>query len=150
MADALEKARYFVLGCSDLIVALDYKPLLKILRDRALEDISNTRLRNLKEKTLRYRFRIVHKCIRKGHASLNGQGELLLKSSCGHLEFFDRGHSKYTLPKRVQKPAEPVLARTPVQVIMKTSPCNVYPLTPHFYIVKLGFTGVYIIFLFLL
>ena len=23
---------------------------------------------------------------------------------------------------------------------MKTSPCNVYPLTPHFYIVKLGFT----------
>ena len=25
--------------------------------------------------------------------------------------------------------------------------CNVYPLTPHFYIVKLGFTGVYIIFL---
>ena len=33
--------------------------------------------------------------------------------------------------------------------IMITSPCNVYPLTPHFYIVKLGFTGVYIIFLFL-
>ena len=29
---------------------------------------------------------------------------------------------------------------------MITSPCNVYPLTPHFYIVKLGFTGVYIIF----
>ena len=34
--------------------------------------------------------------------------------------------------------------------IMKTSPCNVYPLTPPLYIVKLGFTGVYIIFLFLL
>ena len=34
--------------------------------------------------------------------------------------------------------------------IMKTSPCNVYPLTPHFYIFKLGFKGVYIIFLFLL
>ena len=31
-----------------------------------------------------------------------------------------------------------------------TCPCNVDPLTPHFYIVKLGFTGVYIIFLFLL
>ena len=28
--------------------------------------------------------------------------------------------------------------------ITKTSPCNVHPLTPHFYIVKLGFTGVYI------
>ena len=34
--------------------------------------------------------------------------------------------------------------------IMKTCPCNEHPLTPHFYIVKLGFTGVYIIFLFLL
>ena len=35
-------------------------------------------------------------------------------------------------------------------IIMKTCPCNEHPLTPHFYIVKLGFTGVYIIFLFLL
>ena len=26
--------------------------------------------------------------------------------------------------------------------ITKTSPCNEHPLTPHFYIVKLGFTGV--------
>ena len=33
---------------------------------------------------------------------------------------------------------------------MQTCPCNLHPLTPHFYIVKLGFTGVYIIFLFLL
>ena len=31
--------------------------------------------------------------------------------------------------------------------IMQTSPCNEYPLTPHFYIVKLGFTGVYFFFL---
>ena len=31
--------------------------------------------------------------------------------------------------------------------IMLTCPCNVYPLTPHFYIVKLGFTVVYIVFL---
>ena len=28
---------------------------------------------------------------------------------------------------------------------MITCPCNENPLTPHFYIVKLGFTGVYII-----
>ena len=26
---------------------------------------------------------------------------------------------------------------------MQTYPCNIDPLTPHFYIVKLGFTGVY-------
>ena len=31
--------------------------------------------------------------------------------------------------------------------IMQTSPCNEYPLTPNFYIVKLVFTGVYIFFL---
>ena len=34
--------------------------------------------------------------------------------------------------------------------ITKTCLCNVDPLKPHFHIVKLGFTGVYIIFLFLL
>ena len=60
VADALDKARYFVLGCENLIVAVDHKPLLKLLADRALDDIPNSRLRNLKEKTLRYRFRIIH------------------------------------------------------------------------------------------
>ena len=35
-------------------------------------------------------------------------------------------------------------------IITKTSPCNKHPLTPHFYIVKLGFTGIYFFFLFLL
>jgi hypothetical protein len=38
--------RYFVLGCDDLILAVDLKPLLKIFSDRSLEDISNSRLRN--------------------------------------------------------------------------------------------------------
>ena len=60
VADALDRARYFVLGCTDLTVAVDHKPLLGIFGDRPLDDISNPRLRNLKEKTLRYRFRIVH------------------------------------------------------------------------------------------
>lgn len=60
VADALDKARYFVLGCENLIVAVDHKPLLKLLGDRALDAIPNPRLRNLKEKTLRYRFRILH------------------------------------------------------------------------------------------
>ena len=34
--------------------------------------------------------------------------------------------------------------------ITKTCPCNVYPLGPHFYIVKLGFAGVYLFFLLLI
>ena len=37
-----------------------------------------------------------------------------------------------------------------MQYIRKTCPCNIYLLEPHFYIVKLGFTGVYLFFLFLL
>ena len=60
VADALDKARYFMLGCDDLILAVDHKPLLKVLRDRSLEDIPNAGLRNLKEKTLRSKFRLVH------------------------------------------------------------------------------------------
>ena len=60
VADSLDKARFFVLGCADLIIAVDHKLILKIFTDRSLEDISNTRLRNLKEKTLRYKFRMVH------------------------------------------------------------------------------------------
>ena len=59
VADALDKARHFVLGCKNLTIAVDHRPLLKIFGDRSL-DISNTRLRNLKEKTLRYRFKMSH------------------------------------------------------------------------------------------
>ncbi|RUS76710.1 hypothetical protein EGW08_015537 [Elysia chlorotica] len=46
--------------CSDLIVAVDHKPLLKTFGDRCLDDLPNPRLRNLKEKALRYRFRVVN------------------------------------------------------------------------------------------
>ena len=60
VVDALDKARHFTLGCTDLIVAVDHKPLLKTFGDRCLDDIPNPRLRNLKEKSLRYRFRVVH------------------------------------------------------------------------------------------
>jgi len=60
VADGLEKARYFVLGCAELIIAVDHKPLLKIFGDRSLEHIPNARLRNLKEKTLRYKFKMLH------------------------------------------------------------------------------------------
>ena len=60
VVDALKKARHFVLGCSNLLIAVDHKPLLKIFGDRSLEDITNPRLLNLKEKTLQFRFKMVH------------------------------------------------------------------------------------------
>ena len=43
-----------------IIIATDHKPLLQILNDRSLTDITNQRLLNLKEKTLGYRFTLVH------------------------------------------------------------------------------------------
>ena len=59
VAYSLDKARFFVLGCKNLVIAVDHKPLLKVFGDRSL-DIPNPRLRNLKEKTLHYRFRMHH------------------------------------------------------------------------------------------
>ena len=57
---ALHQTRYYVIGCEDLIVATDHKPLLRILDDRSLTEIYNRRLLNLKEKTLAYKFTIMH------------------------------------------------------------------------------------------
>ena len=45
---------------------------------------------------------------------------------------------------------EQKLEKCHVLHITKTCPCNVYPLEPHFYIAKLEYTGVYLVFLFLL
>ena len=56
----LENTRHYTLGNTKLLVATDHKPLLKILGDRKLEDIANPRLENLKEKTLRWHFYIIH------------------------------------------------------------------------------------------
>ena len=50
----------FVLGCPDLTIATDHQPLLNILNDRALETIHNPRIFQLKQKTLRYSFKVVH------------------------------------------------------------------------------------------
>ena len=60
VVDALEKTRHFVLGCPNLTIAVDHRPLLKVFGDRSLDAIPNPRLRNLKEKTLKYRFHITH------------------------------------------------------------------------------------------
>jgi hypothetical protein len=60
VAYSLHQTRYYVLGCKDLIVATDHKPLLQILNDRALTEIHNRRLLNLKEKTLMFRYKVVH------------------------------------------------------------------------------------------
>ena len=50
VAYSLEKCCMFTLGCDDLLVATDHKPLVKILGDSSLDNIKNPRLFNLKEK----------------------------------------------------------------------------------------------------
>ena len=60
VAYGLQKTRYFILGCKQLIVATDHRPLLKIFGNRKLDEIDNPRLLNFKEKTLQYYFDIVY------------------------------------------------------------------------------------------
>ena len=60
VSDALFKARQFVLGFPDLIIAVDHKPLLGLLNDKSVADIANPRLLMLKEKTLWFSFSVIH------------------------------------------------------------------------------------------
>ena len=60
VAWALEDSRFLTMGCHDLVIASDHKPLSKILGDRELADIQNPRLFRLKQRTLMWRFHIVH------------------------------------------------------------------------------------------
>ena len=48
------------LGCTDLVVAVYNKPLIGLFKNRSLDNILNNRLRNFKERTLRYRFTMQH------------------------------------------------------------------------------------------
>lgn len=54
----LRKARLFLLGCPNLFIVTDHRPLVGLFKDRALGDITNPRLFRLKEKTLQFRFTI--------------------------------------------------------------------------------------------
>ena len=53
---ALEKTNHFTLRAPSLYLAVDNKPLSKILGDKGLQDIENPRLQSLNEKTLRYTY----------------------------------------------------------------------------------------------
>ena len=69
VAWGLEQTRYFTQGCDNLVVATDHKPLVKIFGDRTLDEISNTRLFRLKQRTLPWRFDIVHVPGKSNHAA---------------------------------------------------------------------------------
>ena len=52
----MNQCRMFLLGCPNFYVATDHLPLIPILGDKALDQIQNPRLRDLKEKMLRFNF----------------------------------------------------------------------------------------------
>ena len=54
----LRKARLFLLGCPNLTIVTDHKPLVRLFGDKELKDILNPRLLAMKEKTLIYNFNI--------------------------------------------------------------------------------------------
>ena len=60
IAWGLEQSKYFTQGCNDLLVVTDHKPLTKIFGDRTLDEISNTRLFRLKQRTLPWLFDIAY------------------------------------------------------------------------------------------
>ena len=53
---SLEHSKMFILGCSNLIGSTDQRPLLSIFSNRELSNISNPRICNLKEKTMKNHF----------------------------------------------------------------------------------------------
>ena len=58
VAWSLEQTKYFTMGCNDLIVVVDHKPLTKLLGDKTLDEIPNPRLFRLKQRTLPWAFEI--------------------------------------------------------------------------------------------
>ena len=60
MAWSLEQTKYFTQGCPSLIVVTNHKPLVKILSDRKLDEITNDRIFRLKQRTLPWSFKIHH------------------------------------------------------------------------------------------
>ena len=58
VAWSLEQTRFFTMGCDNLLVVVDHKPLVKILGDRALDEIDSPRLFRSKLRTLMWKFSI--------------------------------------------------------------------------------------------
>ena len=58
VAWSLEQTRFFTLGCPDLAIITDHKPLLKIFSDKRLDDITSPRMFRFKLRTLMWKFQM--------------------------------------------------------------------------------------------
>ena len=60
IAWGLEQCKYFTLGCKNLLVVTDHKPLVKIFGDRTLDESQNTKIFRIKQRTLPWYFQIMY------------------------------------------------------------------------------------------
>ena len=60
VVNALQKTKFFTLGCPDLFIGTDHKPLIGLLENTDLESMDNPRLLRLKVKTFGWQFGIVY------------------------------------------------------------------------------------------
>ncbi len=56
----LEQSRYFTQSCDDLVVVTNHKPLVKILCSRTIDELNNSRIYRLKQRTLPWYFEVAH------------------------------------------------------------------------------------------
>ena len=60
IAWALLDTKYFTLGCDDLVITSDHRPLTKVFGDKALDEFASERLFNLRRRTSKWRYKVVH------------------------------------------------------------------------------------------
>ena len=60
LIDALEKTAYFTLGCKNLTVGTDHKPLIFIIQSTDLGDIKTPRQQRLKERIMRWNLTVTY------------------------------------------------------------------------------------------
>ena len=60
IAWALMDTKYFTLGCDNLVIASDHRPHKKIFGDKPLDEFTSERLFNLRRRTSKWRFKVVH------------------------------------------------------------------------------------------
>jgi hypothetical protein len=99
------------MGCANLIVVTDQKPLVKIFGDRTLDEISNTRLFRLKQRTLPWRFKIVH---------LSGKSNRSADTTSRHpvssCEVNAADHIEYALTAVISRETEEITAISWLQI----------------------------------
>ena len=92
LADALHKVKQFVLCSPNLLIATDHKPLIGVF-EKSLANIQNPRIPSITEKTLCFKFRVIHmeSKLRNGPDYITGRVETTIaqlsegsKTQCLH------------------------------------------------------------------